>query len=161
MKPRRSHKLYLRFIEIITLYNQHQRKIKTNAHNEPYIESTFEDIAWTNKLLKDILIRKADELTTSCRNFLERLKKHQQKKNEKTFKTREIRSELKIHPSSLKKYLIELYASDYIKIAGGSKAKGYLYEITSYEEYEQLQSSINNVLDELLEKIKKDTDKKE
>lgn len=157
LKPRRSHRLYLRFIENITLYNQYQRELKINEQTgEAYIETTFEDIAWANKLLKHILIRKADELTAASRIFLERLKAHLKAKKENTFKSKEIRSELKIHVSSLKKYLSELYANGYIKVVGGSKAKGYLYEISSYEEYEQLKNSINNVLDELLEKIKKE-----
>ena len=70
LKPRRSHRLYLRFIEIVTLYNQYQREVKINPlDNEPFIETIFDDIAWANKLLKHILIRKADELTTSCRTF--------------------------------------------------------------------------------------------
>lgn len=155
LKPRRSHRLYLRFIEVVTLYNQYQREVKMNPqNNEPFIETTYEDIAWANKLLKHILIRKADELTTACRTFLERLKTHLKSKNESTFKAKDIRSELRLHASSLKKYLLELYANGYIKISGGNKAKGYLYEIASYEEYEQLKSGINNALDELLEKIK-------
>lgn len=155
LKPRRSHRLYLRFIEIVTLYNQYQREVKINPlDNEPFIETTFDDIAWANKLLKHILIRKADELTTSCRTFLERLKTHLKAKKENTFKSKDIRSDLRIHASSLKKYLLELSINGYIKMSGGNKAKGYLYEITSYEEYEQLKSGINNALDDLLAHIK-------
>ncbi len=155
LKPRRSHRLYLRFIEIVTLYNQYQREIKINPQdNEPFIETTFDDIAWANKLLKHILIRKADELTTACRTFLERLKIHLKAKKETTFKAKDVRSDLRIHASSLKKYLLELYTNGYIKVSGGNKARGYVYEIASYEEYEQLKSSINNALDDLLETIK-------
>ncbi|MCA6442531.1 MAG: toprim domain-containing protein [Bacteroidetes bacterium] len=155
LKPRRSHRLYLRFIEIVTLYNQYQREIKINPQdNEPFIETTFDDIAWANKLLKHILIRKADELTTACRTFLERLKTHLKAKKETTFKAKDVRSDLRIHASSLKKYLLELYTNGYIKVSGGNKARGYVYEIASYEEYEQLKSSINNALDDLLETIK-------
>lgn len=157
LKPRRSHKLYLRFIEIVTLYHQYQRELKVNEQTrEAYIETTFEDIAWTNKLLKHILIRKADELTTACRNFFERLKNHLQEKKESSFKAKAIRSELRISASSLKKYLLELNANGYIKVSSGSKARGYIYEVNSYEEYEQLKSSIHNVLDDLLEKIKQE-----
>ncbi|MCA6437452.1 MAG: toprim domain-containing protein [Bacteroidetes bacterium] len=156
LKPRRSHRLYLRFIEIVTLYNQYQREIKINTlDNEPYIETTFEDIAWANKLLKHILIRKADELTTACRTFLERLKSHLKDKKETTFKAKDIRGELRLHASSVKKYLLELYNNGYIKQTGGNKARGYVYEIASYEEYETLKSGINNALDDLLENIKK------
>lgn len=154
LKPRRSHRLYLRFIEVVTLYHQYQRELKAKD-NELHIETTFEDIAWANKLLKHILIRKADELTTACRNFLERLKKHLKDKNETTFKAKDIRGELRIHASSLKKYLLELYNNGYIKQSGGNKQRGYIYEIASYEEYEELKSSINNALDDLLENIKK------
>jgi DNA primase catalytic core len=159
LKPRRSHRLYLRFIEIVTLYNQYQREIKYSPSfggvGEAYIETTFDDIAWANKLLKHILIRKADELTTACRTFLERLKSHLKDKKETTFKAKDIRGEIRLHASSVKKYLLELYNNGYIKQTGGNKARGYLYEITSYEEYETLKSGINNALDELLENIKK------
>jgi DNA primase len=160
LKPRRSHKLYLRFIEIVTLYHQYQRTQRVDTSTgELMIETTFEDIAWANKLLKHILIRKADELSTACRNFFERLKKHLQEKNESGFKAKEIRGELRISASSLKKYLLELNSNGYIKVSSGSKARGYLYEVSSYEEYETLKSSINNVLDELLEKIKQEDPK--
>ncbi len=156
LKPRRSHRLYLRFIEIITLYNQYQREIKYSPiDNEAYIETTFEDIAWANKLLKHILIRKADELNTACRTFLERLKKHLKTKNENTFKAKDIRGELRLHASTLKRHLLELYNNGYIKQTGGNKQRGYLYEIASYDEYETLKSGINNALDDLLENIKK------
>src|ERR1700752_968597 len=97
LKPRRSHRLYLRFIEIVTLYNQYQREMKINPQdNEPFIETTFDDIAWANKLLKHILIRKADELTTACRTFLERLKSNLKAKEEATFKAKDVRSDLRI-----------------------------------------------------------------
>jgi DNA primase catalytic core len=158
LKLRRSHRLYLRFIEIVTLYNQYQREIKYSPSfggvGEAYIQTTFDDIAWANKLLKHILIRKADELTTTCRAFLERLKSHLKNKKETTFKAKDIRGELRLHASSVKKYLLELYNNGYIKQIGGNKARGYVYEITSYEEYETLKSGINNALDELLENIK-------
>lgn len=155
LKPRRSNKLYIRFIELITLYHQHQREIKIDVSNQPYIETTLDDIAWANKLLKNILLRKSDELATPCRSFFEYLKKHLQDKKEKSFKAKEIRLELKINASNLKRYLLELHNSGYIKVAGGNKTKGYSYEVVSYEEYETLKKSINNVLDELLEKLRR------
>jgi DNA primase catalytic core len=154
LKPRRSNKLYLRFIELITLYHQYQREIKTDAEGQTYIETSFEDIAWANKLLNDILIRKSDELSAACRNFLERLKKHLKEEKKQDFKTKDIRTELRVHPSSLKKHLLELVASGYVKIAGGTKAKGFTYEINSYEEYEELQKGISWFLENLLETIK-------
>lgn len=155
LKQRRSNKLYIRFIELITLYHQHQREIRIDANNQPYIETTLDDIAWANKLLKNILLRKSDELSSTCRGFFEYLKKHLQQTKQKSFKAKDIRLELKINPSKLKRYLPELNNGGYIKITGGNQPKGYVYEIVSYEEYEMLKKSINNVLDELLEKLRR------
>ncbi len=176
LKPRRSNKLYIRFIELITFYHQHQREIKyaspsdhspspaspppeggswRGASGSPYIETTLDDIAWANKLLKNILLRKSDELTAPCRSFFEYLKKHLKDTKQKTFKAKEIRSELRTNASNLKRYLPELHSSGHIKITGGNRIKGLQYEIVSYEEYETLKKSINNVLDELLEKLRR------
>jgi len=155
LKPRRSNKLYIRFIELITLYHQHQREIKIDVSNQPYVETTLDDIAWANKLLKNILLRKSDELATPCRSFFEYLKKYLQDSKEKSFKAKEIRSEMRVNASNLKRYLLELHNSGYIKLTGGNRTKGFVYEIVSYEEYETLKKSINNVLDELLEKLRR------
>ena len=155
-KKRRSNWIYLRFIEIITLYHQYQRSVSTDKQTgEQYIETTLEDIAWANKLLKDILLRKADELADPTRNFFERLKKWLQDNKKEQFKTAELRSELQVTASSLKRYLPELINCGHLKITGGNKTRGYTYEVTSYEEYKKLQHSINHVLDSLLDQIKR------
>lgn len=153
-KPRRSNRLYLRFIELVTLYHQYQRQIKTGADGLPYIETTCEDIAWANKLLQAVLIRKSDELSQCCRAFLETLKQKLQSENKSAFKSKEIRSALRIHPSSLKKHLHELHANGYIKISGGNRFRGFVYEVLSYEEYEELQKGVAYFLENLLEKIR-------
>lgn len=155
-KKRRSNWIYLRFIEIITLYHQYQREQKADEQTgEVYIETTLEDIAWANKLLKDILLRKSDELSEPTRNFFERLKKWLKSKKMEQFKTGELRTGLQVTASSLKRYLPELMNCGHIKITGGNKTRGYTYEITSYEEYKKLQHSINHVLDSLLDKLKR------
>ena len=66
-KPRRTNNHYLQFIEAITFYYQYQREKKYNKETgEEYIEVTIEDIENANTLLKEILLRKSDELTGSC-----------------------------------------------------------------------------------------------
>lgn len=155
-KKRRSNWIYLRFIEIVTLYHQYQREQKADTQTgEVYIETTLEDIAWANKLLKDILLRKADELADPTRNFFERLKKWLKEKKAEQFKTSELRTELQVTGSSLKRYLPELLNCGHLKITGGNKTRGFTYEVTSYEEYKKLQHSINHVLDSLLDKLKR------
>ena len=157
-KKRRSNWLYLRFIEIITLYHQYQREQKVDKQTgEIYIETTLEDIAWANKLLKDILLRKADELTEPARNFFERLKKWLKENKQEQFRTSEIREQLHVTVSSLKRYLSELTSCGHIKITGGNRTRGYAYEVSSYEEYQKLKHSIDHVLDSLLEQLKRKT----
>ena len=155
-KKRRSNGIYLRFIEIITLYHQYQRTISVDKNTgEQYITTTLEDIAWANKLLKHILLRKADELANPTRNFFEYLKVWLQDNKKEQFKTAELRTALQVTSSSLKRYLPELINCGHVKITGGNKARGYTYEVTSYEEYKKLQHSINHVLDGLLDQIRR------
>jgi len=98
-KPRRTNNHYLQFIEAITFYYQYQRKKQFDKETgEEYIETTLEDIENANTLLKEVLLRKSDELTGSCRNYLESLKTYLKVKKKKQFTNREIRQALRINP---------------------------------------------------------------
>lgn len=67
-KLRRTNAHCLQFLEVVTVYHQYQREQKTDkATGEGYIETTPEDIAEANKLMKEVLLRKADELSGVCR----------------------------------------------------------------------------------------------
>lgn len=155
-KPLRTNAHYLAFIETITFYHQHQRPVKTDqATGEAYIETTLEDIQWANKLLKDVLLAKSDELTGACREFLETIKTLLDKANKTSFYKQEIREQLRINPHNLKYYLSQLLQYGYVKIIGGNKYKqGYEYEITSREEYTQLAEGVETALDKALQNIK-------
>ncbi len=52
-KKLRTNMHYLKLIEIITFYNQYQRKWKKNQSGEYFIESTLDDIALANWLVKE------------------------------------------------------------------------------------------------------------
>ena len=155
-KPLRTNTHYLAFIETVTFYHQWQRPQRTDeATGEKYIETTLEDIAAANGLLKDVLLAKSDELTNACRTFLERLKSKLTKENKTTFYRSEIREWMRINPHNLRHYLSQLQQYGYVKIIGGNRYKqGYEYELTSKEEYQNLQNSIQNALDQALEKVK-------
>lgn len=155
-KPRRTNNHYLQFIEAITFYYQYQRESQFDKDTgEEYIEVTIEDIENANTLLKDILLRKSDELTGSCRNYLENVKSYLKSKKKKQFTNREIRQVLRINPSNQKRYNLQLLTGYYIKKVKGKKATGYHYEIVSTTEYNQLQKQINSVLDKTLAKLKR------
>ncbi|MBL7888012.1 MAG: hypothetical protein JNL24_00575 [Bacteroidia bacterium] len=155
-KPRRTNTHYLAFIEAITFYHQYQREQKADeTTGEVYIETTLEDIEEANKLIKEILLRKSDELNTACRRYFEYLKAFLKAENKTTFTSKEARQALKVNHSNQKRYMLQLLQNNYIKKSTGTKAKGYHYEIVSYEEYETLKNSISTVLDDILNKLKK------
>lgn len=152
-KKLRTNMHYLKLIEIITFYNQHQREWKKDANEQYYIESTIEDIAWANYLVKDTLLRKSDELNGTLRQFFEGLKKLMQSRKEGSFYAKEIREKLRLNPMRVNRYLNELEMRGYLKRTGGNRKAGFEYEIAAWNEYKELQAGIN-VLDAVLEKLK-------
>ena len=161
-KPRRTNNHYLQFIEAITFYYQYQREQQADKETgEIYIETTLEDIENANMLLKEVLLRKSDELTGSCRNYLESLKSYLKTNKKKQFTNREIRQALRINPSNQKRYNLQLQLGYYIKKVQGKKSTGYHYEVVSTIEYNQLQTQINSVLDKTLQELKRFNGSKE
>ncbi len=146
-KPLRTNTHYLSFIETVTFYNQYQRPRKKDDQENPYIETTLEDIAQANSLLKEVLLAKSDELTKACRNFLEMLKAYLKKENRQSFYSNEVRKMMRINPKTLSRYLYDLQRYNFLRIIGGTKSKGYEYELLNEQEYEMLQHTIENALD--------------
>jgi DNA primase len=152
-KPRRTMTLLLSFIETVTFYHQYQREIKRDSNNQPYIETTVEDIEAAFSLLKDVLFSKSDELAKATRSFLEQLKAILKSTNKETFTAKEIRKQLRIAPTTLKRYLGELERYGYIK-GNGNRYVRYEYSIQDYEEYNQLRTDIDKHLQGIVNKIK-------
>lgn len=156
-KPRRTMMMLLSFIETITYYHQYQRR-RITADNQEYILTEVEDIEWGFRLLKEVLFSKSDELSGACRKFFERLKSIV--KEEQSFNGKVIRQQLRIAPSTLRRYLFDLNRYGYIKVIGGSKYKGLEYQILDYKEYEQLRSDIDKQLEKIIKEIKRVCDPK-
>ncbi|MGB3949381.1 MAG: hypothetical protein WBM13_15450 [Bacteroidia bacterium] len=155
-KPRRTNAHYLAFVEAITFYHQYQRTQRVNeATGELFIETTLADIEQANELMKDILLRKSDELTGGCRKYFERLKAHLKEKQQEQFTSNEIKNELRIPISTVKKHHAALLQSGLLKKTENKETKAFQYEITSTEEYKQLQTRINTVLDDVLRNIER------
>ncbi|MEM9648652.1 MAG: hypothetical protein AAF969_09230 [Bacteroidota bacterium] len=154
-KPRRTNNHYLQFIEAITFYYQYQRESQFDKDTgEEYIEVTIEDIENANTLLKDILLRKSDELTGSCRNYLENLKAYLKSKKKKQFTALEIRKQLRLPKTSQWRYHKQLEDACLIKKAQRKGRQTNQYEITNEKEYNELEAQIQTVLDNCLERIK-------
>ena len=149
-KPRRTNAHYLQFIEAITFYHQYQREQHTDQQTgETYINTALQDIEEANKLMKEVLLRKADELSGATRNYFELLKTALQEKKQSTFTNKEVWQILRLPISTIKRHHAELLQIGYIKRNDNQKTKAYHFEIVSYIEYKQLQSSITTVLDNI------------
>jgi predicted transcriptional regulator/ABC-type dipeptide/oligopeptide/nickel transport system ATPase component len=153
-KPRRTNAHYLQFIEAVTFYHQYQREKHTDKQTgETYISTTLEDIEEANKLMKEVLLRKADELSGATRNYFEQLKALLQEQKQSTFTNKGIRKKLRLPGTTVRRYHNELLQSGYVKLQESKKQSGYLFEIVSYEEYVQLQNRIASVLDNIVNNL--------
>jgi len=156
-KKLRTNIHYLKLIEIVTFYHQHQREIKTDANGRPFILTTIEDIECANYLVKDTLLRKSDELSGELRNFFESLKTWLRTQDKEgaisTFYAKDVRKSFRLHPMKLTRHLINLEKRGLIKLLGGTRQNGYEYQVTSWDDYEQLKSGID-ILDSILSQLK-------
>jgi len=162
-KPRRTLPLLLSFIEAITFYQQYQREHKAEEHTgEIYIETTPEDIQWAFTLLKNVLFRKSDELSGAAREFYEWLESWNSQTQQKQFYASDIRKTNRIHPRTLNRYLQELAEYGLLQIAGGNKHRtGYAYKINASKSFQQLQSSIEQQIKQVLESVEKASEERQ
>jgi energy-coupling factor transporter ATP-binding protein EcfA2 len=155
-KKLRTNMHYLKLIEIITFYHQQQRPIKKGTDGTRYIETTPEDIYWANELVKEVLLKKSDELNGELRGFFEQLKSHVKtasKDPNATFFAKDIRKTYRMHPMQLTRHLIQLERRGYIKQVSSNRKTGFEYQVTEWEEYSQLQEGVN-IMDTILAKLK-------
>jgi hypothetical protein len=145
----------LDFIEVVTFFFQHQReKIINEQTGEFYIQTTPEDVKLAFSLLKNSLLRKADELSTSARGFYNWLKKFLLEAKTRQFTALDIRKAKPIHPRTLNRYLQELTLFNYIQITGGNKHRGgFIYKTTNLNELSGLQNNIETSLQNTLLRI--------
>jgi predicted transcriptional regulator len=156
-KPRRSNAHYLQFIEAVTFYCQHQRESQFDVHTgEEYIETSLEDIKIANALIKDTLLRKSDSLNGATRNYLENLKTHLSKKQNTVFTNQEIRRELRIKESTLRRYHQLLVQEGYIKRRTDIQKESFCYEIVDVDEFTNLEKTIDMALNMCIEKLQKE-----
>jgi DNA primase len=157
-KKLRTNMHYLRLIEIITLYHQEQRQVKTDSNGQRYIETNLNDIACANWLVKESLLRKSDELSGELREFFESLKSKNEKDN--TFFAKDLRKRLRIHPMKLSRYLVQLESRGYIKRTGGNRQQGFEYQVNEWDDYKLLKEGVD-ILDSKLEQLRSKMNGKE
>lgn len=153
--PRKTLLLLLDFIDVVTFFHQRQRAERVNEQTgEIYIESTPQDIELAFSLLKNSLLRKVDELSTSGRGFLSWLKKYLQEAKTKQFTALDIRKQKQIHPRTLNRYLHELTLFHYLQITGGNKHRGgFIYKLTDLGDLSARHVAVETSLSKTLQQV--------
>ena len=155
-KPRRTNAHYLAFIEAVTFYHQYQREKQHDKDTgEEYIETTLEDIEEANKLMKEALIRKSDDLNGATRNYFELLKAWMKSADKNTFTNVSARQALRVNASNQKRYMIALQEWGLVQKAKGDKKNGYAYEVATYDDLQERDKRVQSVLDEMVQKFRK------
>ncbi|HWK05698.1 MAG TPA: hypothetical protein VNS58_18790 [Puia sp.] len=153
-KPRRTNAHYLAFIEAITFYHQYQRPQQVEEDTgEIYLESTLEDIAAANQLMKEVLLRKSDDLTGACRNYFEQASQYLTSNQLDTFTNRSISKALHLPLSTVKRHNLALLSAGYLTRKEEPETRSFIYQLTSQEEYQQLQTGIHQLLDSILQNL--------
>jgi hypothetical protein len=153
-KPLRTNAHYLAFIETVTFYCQLQRPLKRDPQTgQAYVETTLEDIEWANRLLRDVLLSKSDELPRAVREFFEGLKAWVKNEKLESFCARDLQQRLRLYPMKVNRYLRELESRYLIKRVGGNRKNGFEYQVHRWEEYGELVRGVN-VLDRILRDLR-------
>ncbi len=160
-KPRRTNAHYLAFIEAVTFYHQYQREPQYDQETgEEYIETTLEDIQAANDLLKEVLIRKSDELNGATRHYFEQLKHWLQQEDKNSFTNVSARQALKVNASNQKRYMAALQEWGLVEKVKGDRKNGYAYQVTTYDDQIQRNRRIEAVLDEIIKNLSKSGSKR-
>lgn len=148
----------LNFVSLVTLFHQHQRitaseKEKANESGLAKIQTTKEDIKIAIDLFLNAIVVNVDELDYTVRSFFEKLKQmaHNSSKGKKsTFSSLDIREELKLSKTTVNRYLKTLVEYEYIKKIG-FKNTGYHYEITNWNNLDELKKVLKERFENLSE----------
>jgi energy-coupling factor transporter ATP-binding protein EcfA2 len=148
---RRIYKLYLHFIEIITVLHQYQRK-KTKDQK---LITEKQDCQIAKDLLFECIMLKMDELDGSLRQFFERLKEYINKQNSTTyeFTQREIRAALNVKKTQLSYYINELQSLEYIQQTSTHINKGNRYKILHFDNYRKMREEVKAYLQKQIDEL--------
>lgn len=103
------------------------------------------------------MLRKSDTLTGASRNHLENLKAYLKNNNQVRFSNAEIRRNLRVKETTLRRYNNQLLSESYIKKVKIKESKSYWYEITDIEEYKNLKTLIDTALQDCITQIQPTT----
>jgi DNA primase len=141
---RRLYRLYLYFIDMITVLHQYQRE----KIGDKKLIATKQDCQLAKDLLFECIMLKMDELDGSLRQFFERLKEYVQSKQVEhyRFTQREIREALKISKTHLYRFLTELVELEYVQENRFNGNQGNSYQIKYFDDYKRVRTDVKSYL---------------
>jgi DNA primase len=146
---RRLYRLYLYFIDMITVLHQYQR----NKTPQGKLIATKQDCQLAKDLLFECIMLKMDELDGSLRQFFERLKDYVTKQNNNNyeFTQKEIREILQLKKTSLSYYINQLMSFEYLQQVGSHINKGNRYRILYFDDYRKMREDVKEFLQKQLD----------
>ena len=154
---RRLYRLYLYFIDMITVLHQYQR----NKTPQGKLIATKQDCQLAKDLLFECIMLKMDELDGSLRQFFERLKDYVTKQVPSPsgraeggvyeFTQKEIREILQIKKTSLSYYINQLMSFEYLQQVGSHINKGNRYKILYFDDYRKMREDVKEFLQKQLD----------
>jgi DNA primase len=151
---RRLFKLYLYFIDMITVLHQYQRQ--KNQQNK--LIATKADCQIAKDLMLECIMLKMDELDGSLRQFFERLKDYIKKQNNDNyeFTQREIREELQVKKTQLSYYMNELISLEYVQQTSSHINKGNRYKVLHFDNYRKMREEVKQYLQTQIDQLAND-----
>jgi DNA primase len=157
-KPLRTNTHYINLIKAITFLHQHQLTIQKDENGMKYVETKLEHIEWANKLCRESLLRKSDQLSGAQRTFFEGLKTYLRsqninEKNNTSFFSKDVREHFKMHNESLRRIMLAFENVGLVSRKSENKKQGFEYEIQFWDDYENIKNSVGT-LDKILSDLK-------
>lgn len=148
---RRLYRLYLYFIDMITVLHQHQRK-RTEQNK---LIATKQDCQIAKDLMFECIMLKMDELDGSLRQFFERLKDYVSKQNNNSFEftQREIREALQVKKTALSYYINELMSLEFLQQTSSHINKGNRYRVLHFDNYRKMREDVKAYLQKQIDEL--------
>jgi hypothetical protein len=130
----------MNFVNIVTLFKQHQRKLDKKGR----LITEKEDVQTAIDLFLDAIMVNIDEIDATTRDFFDRLKnlyKKQGKAEKTTMSSLEIRKHLKMSKTTVNRLLRTLVEFEYVQ-KEGYKNTGYEYKIKHWNELDEIKQNI-------------------
>ena len=151
-KPLRTNQHYIALIKAVTYLHQFQLDVQTDERGR-FIQTKLDHIEWANKLCRESLLRKSDQLSGTQRVFFERLKTYLKKNKQTSFYTKDICKEFGLYRQQVKRSIKALEDISLVSLVSSNSKMSFEYKIEDWDDYTNIKNGID-VLDEKLKELR-------